>query len=387
MRKTLIIVTSICILFLFGIVSFVSYNMGVNYGEQNAEKIRSEKNKESIDIEKEIPTVNFKTAKNEISKIKINSSGRVLSYNNTTINSEVNGTILSNSKIKKGYYFKKGDLLFQIKDSDTRLLLDSKKSNYINTISSILADIKLDYPDEYDKWEKYFNSLSYEIQIKELPKFNSTKEKNFIISRRIMTEFLSIKSDEERLKKYKFYAPFDGSITKSYIDISTNVNIGTPIIDIIRDGKKEVELNINNKDRKLISVGNLVTLTDDNKSEYNGFVSRIGNFVNPETQNISVFVEIPKKSIDRDLFNGMYLNAQIETYTKMTVCIIPRRSLISNNEIFILNENNSLEVKSINIITEQDNNIIVDNIKDGERVIIEPLVNVKTGTKVFPIEL
>ncbi len=387
MRKILIIISSVVIIILFGIVGSVSYDMGISYGVKNAEKIRSEKNNESIDTEKEVPTVNFKTAKNEISKIKINSSGRVLSYSNTTISSEVSGTILSNSKIKKGYYFKKGDLLFQIKDSDTRLLLESKKSNYINTISSILADIKLDYPDEYDKWEKYFNSLSYDIQLEELPKFNSTKEKNFITSRRIMTEFLSIKSDEERLKKFKFYAPFDGSITKSYIDISTNVNMGTPIIDIIRDGKKEVELNINNKDRKLISVGNLVTLTDDNKSEYNGFVSRIGNFVNPETQNISIFVEIPKKSIDRDLFSGMYLNAQIETYTKMTVCIMPRRSLISNNEIFILNKNNSLEVKSVNIITEQDNNIIVDNIKDGERVIIEPLVNVKTGSKVIPVEL
>ena len=387
MRKILIIISSVVIIILFGIVGSVSYDMGISYGVKNAEKIRSEKNNESIDIEKEVPTVNFKTAKNEISKIKINSSGRVLSYSNTTISSEVSGTILSNSKIKKGYYFKKGDLLFQIKDNDTRLLLESKKSNYINTISSILADIKLDYPDEYDKWEKYFNSLSYDIQLEELPKFNSTKEKNFITSRRIMTEFLSIKSDEERLKKYKFYAPFDGSITKSYIDISTNVNMGTPIIDIIRDGKKEVELNINNKDRKLISVGNLVTLTDDNKSEYNGFVSRIGNFVNPETQNISIFVEIPKKSIDGDLFSGMYLNAQIETYTKMTVCIMPRRSLISNNEIFILNENNSLEVKSVNIITEQDNNIIVDNIKDGERVIIEPLVNVKIGTRVIPVEL
>ena len=61
--------------------------------------------------------------------------------------------------------------------------------------------------------------------------------------------------------------------------------------------------------------------------------------------------------------------------------------MISNNEIFILNENNLLEVKSINIITEQDNNIIIDNIIDGERVIIEPLVNVKIGTKVIPVEL
>ena len=165
------------------------------------------------------------------------------------------------------------------------------------------------------------------------------------------------------------------------------MNIGTPIIDIIRDGKKEVELNISSRDRKLISVGNLVTLTDDNEIQYKGFVSRIGNFVNAETQNISVFVEIPKKSNDGYLFNGMYLNAQIETYSKVKVCVIPRRSLISNNEIFILNENDLLEVRSINITTEQDNNIIVGNINDGERVIIEPLVNVKTGTKVIPLEL
>ena len=138
MRKILIIISSVVIIILFGIVGSVSYDMGISYGVKNAEKIRSEKNNESIDTEKEVPTVNFKTAKNEISKIKINSSGRVLSYSNTTISSEVSGTILSNSKIKKGYYFKKGDLLFQIKDSDTRLLLESKKSNYINTISSIL---------------------------------------------------------------------------------------------------------------------------------------------------------------------------------------------------------------------------------------------------------
>ena len=52
--------------------------------------------------------------------------------------------------------------------------------------------------------------------------------------------------------------------------------------------------------------------------------------------------------------------------------VLFQEDLISNNEIFILNENNSLEVKTINVITEQDNNIIVDNITDNESVIIEP---------------
>ena len=57
----------------------------------------------------------------------------------------------------------------------------------------------------------------------------------------------------------------------------------------------------------------MVTLFDDNELEYNGSVSRIGNFVNPETQNISVFVEIPKNSKNKNLYSGMYLEANIES--------------------------------------------------------------------------
>ena len=134
--------------------------------------------------------------------------------------------------------------------------------------------------------------------------------------------------------------PFNGSITKSYVDILTNVNMGSPIIDIIREGKKEVELNLNQKDRNLINIGDMVTLFDDNKLEYKGSVSRIGNFVNPETQNISVFVEIPKNSKIKIYMDGMYLEANIESNSKKEVCILPRRRFISKNEIFTINDNN-----------------------------------------------
>ena len=386
MRKTLIIFSIISILVIFGLVSTISYNMGISYGVENAEKIRIENNKDSIITNKTIPTANYKTVINEKTKIKIISSGRVLSYNNTTVSSEVNGTILSKSKIKKGDFFKKGDLLFKIKDSDTRLMLEAKKSNYINLISTILPDIKLDFSSEYNKWENYFLSLSYEKKLNELPVFNSSKEKNFIISRRIITEFLSIKSDEERLKKYSYYAPFNGSITKSYVDVMTNVNMGSPIIDIIREGKKEVELNISQKNRNLINVGDMVILFDDNDLEYNGSISRIGNFVSPETQNISVFVEIPKNSKNKNLYSGMYLEANIESYSEKEVCILPRRSLVSKSEIFIINNNNTLENLPVNIISEQGNEIVVDNIKNGSKVVVEPLINIKPGTKVTPVE-
>ena len=39
--------------------------MGISYGVENAEKIRIENNKDSIVINKTVPTANFKTVFNE----------------------------------------------------------------------------------------------------------------------------------------------------------------------------------------------------------------------------------------------------------------------------------------------------------------------------------
>ena len=42
-RKILIIVTSSIILLMLILVSYISYEMGINYGEENAEEIRVSK--------------------------------------------------------------------------------------------------------------------------------------------------------------------------------------------------------------------------------------------------------------------------------------------------------------------------------------------------------
>ena len=47
-RKLLIIIISIIILLMFGLVSYVSYNMGISYGEQHAEEIRESRISESL---------------------------------------------------------------------------------------------------------------------------------------------------------------------------------------------------------------------------------------------------------------------------------------------------------------------------------------------------
>ena len=200
-RKLLIIIVSIIILLMFGLVSYVSYDMGISYGEQNAEVIRASRiTADSLVHEEMIKSVSVIKVNNSNLQSDISSSGRVVSLNNISISSEVSGKLEGNFSIKKGTKFRKGDVLFRVKNTDIRLLADSKKSNFMNLLSSNLADIKLDFPSEYKKWDMFFNSISLNSSVKDFPNTATSKEKNFIISRGIMSEYLSVKSDEEKLK-------------------------------------------------------------------------------------------------------------------------------------------------------------------------------------------
>ena len=381
-RQLLIIIVTLLILITFGMISNISYNMGMSYGVTNAETIRESKITDSLIHETTIKTVNVIKITNSDIYSEIKSSGRVASLNNITITSEVSGKIEGNFSIKKGITFKKGDVLFKIKNTDIKLLVDAKKSKFMNLISTNLADIKLDYAEDYIKWNNFFNSISFNTPISKLPETTTSKEKNFIISRGIMSEYLSLKSDEEKLKKYTIKATFDGVISKSYTDIGANINIGSPIIDIIRKGNMEVELNVNTSEINFIEIGNKVDFVEG-KNTYEGTIKRKGSFVNEKTQSISVFAEI--NSTNQLLYNGMYLESIIKTKINKNVCEIPRRSIFLDNKIFIVNMNNKLETKEINIISNNGNNVIVNNISNNTIVVNEPLINIKEGTIVNPV--
>ena len=381
-RKTLIIVVSIIILLLFGLVSSISYNAGMSYGEQNAESIRESRITDSISHEKTLKIVSVQIANNSNQNSEIKSSGRVVSLNNITISSETSGKLEGNFSIKKGVKFRKGNVLFKVKNTDMYLLLKAKKSKFMNLLSSNLAELKLDFSDEYKKWDDFFNSLSLDRTIGNLPETNSSKEKNFIISRGIMSEYLSVKSDEEKLRKYTVRAPFDGVISKSYTDIGANVNMGSPVIDVIRDGKKEVELTINTSENEFIKIGSEVLLTDGTNT-FVGKITRKGNFVNEKTQNISVFTEI--SSDTEMIYSGMYLEGTISSNITNNVCKIPRRSIFSENNIYVVNSESKLEIMSVEIISYQGSNVLVRGINNNTMVVNEPLIDVTEGIIVKPI--
>jgi len=112
---------------MFGLVSYVSYDMGISYGEQNAEVIRESRITDSLVHEEMIKSVSVTKVNNSNLQSDITSSGRVVSLNNISISSEVSGKLVGNFSIKKGTKFRKGDVLFRVRNTDIKLLADAKK--------------------------------------------------------------------------------------------------------------------------------------------------------------------------------------------------------------------------------------------------------------------
>ena len=180
LRHVLIITTTILIMIAFGSASYLSYYIGVDYGEQNAETIRAERIQDSMSKKTKDSISNIDTDKSvEVIKVKnnfnqqiIESSGRVSSSQNITISSEVQGKLKRGSSLKKGRIFNKNDVLFSIENDDFSLLLKARKSNLLNLISSNLTDIQFEFEKDqsiYEKWETFFQNIDIKSDLPDFP--------------------------------------------------------------------------------------------------------------------------------------------------------------------------------------------------------------------------
>ena len=379
-RKIIISVILLLLSSLLFIVGSISYESGVSYGESNAEEIRASKIK-NVSAVVSSKFANVQMVSNKTYPVIVSGSGRVMAGTMINISSEVQGLLNSPISLKKGTSFKKGDLIFKIRDTDARLMLAARKSNYLSQWTSVLPDLATDHSEQYDKWYDFFNSITVDQPLSEFPKFTTSREKNFIISRKLLAEYLNIKSDEYRLTKYFQVAPFNGSIVEAFIDQGAIVNPGSPVIQIIRDDELEIEIPLAVKHMQKIKIGSPVTLIED-EVEFMGKVVRIGNFINANTQSVPVYVKPINKL---PLYYGMYVKAKLELSALELVCKIPRTAIFGENKIYMVDIDSTIHSTEINIRSSDDRYYYVDNLKDSMLFLPQPIINAKDSVRITPI--
>ena len=308
--------------------------------------------------------------------------GRVGSSQPIDLIAEVGGRLLPGAvPVKEGQNFRRGQLLFRVFDDEVKLNLQSRKSEFLNILATILPDIKIDFPDSFQNWDQYFQQIDIEKELPQLPKPASSKEKTFLAVRNILRDYYSIKSQEENLRKYFVYAPYNGSFSSVTLEAGTIVRPVSNIARIIRTDQLELEIPVEVKDIKWLEIGKQVNIyTQNEQSEWTGRIVRIGDIVNPNTQSINVYIDINSKSED-PIYDGLYLKAVIPGKSIEAGMEIPRRIIHNENEIFIV-EQGELKSRQINIEKVDRDNVIFSGLEEGKVVVLEAPTNASEGMKV-----
>jgi len=312
----------------------------------------------------------------------IQASGRLSSQSLVDLSAEVSGKILQGDvSLKEGTNFKKGDLLVRIFDEEAKNNLKASKSRFLNGIAGILPDMKIDFTQEYDKWNKFFNDININKELPSLPKFNTDKEKIFLASRNILNDYYTIESAQVRLSKYKIYAPFKGTFTNVMMEVGSVANPGTRIATMIKTDNLELEVPVKAEDIYWIKKGDKVKVSTNNgQITWWGKVVRKSDYVDPASQSIIVYVAVePQK--DKPLYQGQYLQAEFSDKIVHQSFEIPRNALFNKNEVYLV-EDGVLKRATVNVLKLGSTTALISGPKENSTIVVEPLINAAEGVVV-----
>ncbi|MDD2636652.1 MAG: efflux RND transporter periplasmic adaptor subunit [Bacteroidales bacterium] len=307
-------------------------------------------------------------------------SGRISSFENISVSAEVSGKIMQGSvHFKEGQYFKQGDLLLHIYNEDAEAGLKSLKSNYLRTLSTILPDLSIDYPDNYNTWLSFFNAIDINSKLPELPAINDDQLKVYLASNGVISEYYSLYQQEIKLTKYDIYAPFNGYFKTVNKEVGAIASIGAELAVIIRSDKLEVTVPVLVNDIKRIKAGNEVDIISGD-DKYTGTVSRIAGFVDESTQSVNVYVNIDNSGAGK-LLEGEFVDVVFENENQVEGIKIPREALVENNSVYLV-KSGVLKLTEINVVQILDDYTVISGVPTGDTIVVESLISVKDGQSV-----
>jgi len=119
----------------------------------------------------------------------------------------------------------------------------------------------------------------------------------------------------------------------------------------------------------------------DTNQSFTGEVSRINAKVNSQTQSVEVYIRIK----DKNLKEGMYMEAQIEAMEFNNVFALDRGLINGSKELFAVRENKLISLK-INPIHYTETQAIVEGLVDGEEIISQPIIGAYNGMEINPVD-
>lgn len=326
-----------------------------------------------------VKTVFTEVVQNKTIPIVVTANGNLTAKERMELYAEVQGVFKTGSKLfKEGQSYRQGETIISINDDEYAASVQSAKSNLYNELTSIMPDLRLDYPDFYPKWQKYLNGFDLSKSTAKLPEMTSESERFFITGRGILSSYYNVKNLEQRLSKYRIIAPFTGVLTEALVTEGTLVRSGQKLGEFINPGVYELEVSVSKSFTDLLKVGESVALTSLGGDEtYTGKVTRINARVDQASQTIKAYIEV-----DNDkLREGMYLEAKLDAKKEENAIEIDRSLLLEGDKIFVVRDS-VLDLIDVKPVYFSEKSVVLKDVPNGMTIMSKPLIGAYTGMAV-----
>lgn len=337
------------------------------------------------DVRKSITGVHTDVASYKNHVVSIEYPGRISPREVVRLTPEVSGKLLSaDADLKVGGRFKKGDTIIKIYSEDAKARLAAEKSLFLNTLSTALPDIKVDFPDEFDKWMNFFRDIELDKPLPELPKTKTDKEKIYISAKNILASYYNIQQSEIILTRYEITAPFNGVFTAVNREVGSIASPSVEIASIVTTDVLEVTVGVFLIDAQNLRIGTKVIIISKSGKEYVGSINRIASFIDPATQRVNVYITFSEPSLE--IVEGQMLMVKMPSQNLDKCIAVSREALVGDSLVYVVREN-KIHPKIIEFVISSPETSYIRGLEEGERFVNESLVSPYDGMDVFMLDM
>lgn len=184
-------------------------------------------------------------------------------------------------------------------------------------------------------------------------------------------------------------APISGSIVSSPLKIGTKVSTTTAITMIGDIDNLQVSASVPERYIAELKTGLKaeVTLEAYPGVVFNASVARVSPVVDAATRTKEVILNFDKR--DSRINAGMFAKVKLFTSKYPGHIAVPKDSVVEQDEnsyLFIVNDDSSVSKRVVKLGKTVDSTIqIVDNLMPGERVVVDGMLTLSDGVKVYDI--
>ena len=315
--------------------------------------------------------------------------GRVQAMNRMTILSEVSGLLpVGGKEFREGVTFGRDEAMVRLNDAEPRATLVAQRSQWLQLLASMLADVQADFPDRSETWRGFVQSIDVEVPVPDLPEFATERERLYFTGRGVVSGYHNLLASEERLSKFTLAAPFDGVVTQALVQPGSMVRAGQPLGTFVGTGAFEVKSAVHARHLSVLSPGDAVSLVqEDGATVATGQVSRISGNVDPTTQSASVFCEVRAVS-GQTLRDGRFLSGVVQGRPQEALVAIDEALIegeAGQEKVFVIRDG-MLALTPVRVVHKDRDQALVSGLEDGAVLLAEPMAGAYEGMLVEVIE-